>query len=55
MTSTTMTSTTIHVQGAPQKTCARCNLPRDDDGRRFKIHRGRAFICAACKPDRGGR
>ena len=44
-----MTSTTIHVQGAPQKTCARCNLPRDDDGYRAKKFGGKVFICPSCR------
>ncbi len=46
---------TIIPAGAPVATCARCNLSAVDDGARFKIHRGRAFICQTCKPNRGGK
>lgn len=41
--------------GADMAICARCNLSAPDDGCRFKIHRGRAFVCPRCKPDRGGK
>lgn len=37
----------------PCATCAKCNLSAPDDGRRFKRHGGRVFLCARCKPDRG--
>lgn len=36
----------------PCATCAKCNLSAPDDGKRFKKHGGKVFICSVCKPDR---
>lgn len=49
-----MTRTITILPGQTTATCARCHLDDIDDGKRFKIHRGRAFVCSFCKPDRGG-
>ena len=48
-------TTWLAERGVATATCARCNLGAVDDGKRFKIHRGRSFICPRCKPDRGGK
>ena len=36
--------------GAPDKTCAGCNLASPDDGRRWRRHGGKVFLCASCRP-----
>lgn len=39
----------------PRAICGKCNLSAPDDGKRFKKHGGRVYLCTVCKPDRGGR